>query len=143
MVVKRAAFCLVVVFLLASCGCGFFGGWDDTVITNNSDRSVTFKFYQTGEFTLAQGGSISFEPRADLDLERFSYYGQELPDYPARVRFVRFFTPYGWSGEFILVCMCEDDDCDTFACGNAAEAICDFSCDCDFREDETPAPEAD
>jgi len=50
MIVKRAAFYLVVVFLLASCGCGFFGGWDDTVITNNSDCSVTFKFHQTGEF---------------------------------------------------------------------------------------------
>ena len=141
MIVKRAAFCLVVVFLLVSCG---KQEWDDTVIINNSGFSVIFRFNHTGEITLVAGGSYTFETRVHQHLEWFRYEGQEMPGNPVLVRFVYIATNYGATGEFRLVCLCEDDDCDSCNCGNEAKVECDDFCDCDSGgDDEPPALEDD
>jgi len=138
MVLRKTAFCLVMVFLLVSCG---RQEWDDTVITNNSDLPVTFRFNHTGEITLSPESSTSFETRVHQHLVWFRYYGQEND--PVLVRFVYIATNYGASGEFRLICLCTEDDCDICGCGNVTEAGCDNFCDCDPGDDETPDLEDD
>jgi hypothetical protein len=75
--------------IFASCG---GNNWEDSIITNNSDYPVKFKFYHTGEKSLAKGESVVFETRAYQQMESYS------PE--KRVYFAYESTNDGYTGEF-------------------------------------------
>ena len=67
--VKKNILFPAVLSLFFSCG---GNNWDNTVIANESDYTVTFKFNHTREYDLPAGGRQSFETKAYQYLESHS-----------------------------------------------------------------------
>ena len=81
-----------IVFFVIFSSCSS-NNWDDSVITNNSEFSVNFKFNNTKEFTLNNIGDIvSFKTEA---YQHLVYYSPEK-----RVSFTYKSTNEGYTGEF-------------------------------------------
>ena len=81
-----------IVFFLIFSSCSTHD-WEDSVITNNSEFSVTFKFNNTKEFTLDNiGNTASFKTEA---YQHLVYYTPEK-----RVNFTYKSTNDGYTGEF-------------------------------------------
>jgi len=83
-------FLVVIMGLLFSCSSH---NWEDSVITNNSEFPVVFKFNNTGKINLnSTGESASFKTEA---YQRLEYYSPEK-----RVYFTYKATDEGYTGEF-------------------------------------------
>jgi len=83
-------FLVVILGLFSSCA---LHNWEDSVITNNSESPVAFKFFNTDEFILnTNGESVSFKTEAYQRLEYF------FPD--KKVYFTYKATNEGYTGEF-------------------------------------------
>jgi len=85
-------FLVVILGLFSSCA---LHNWDDSVITNNSEFLVVFKFFNTDEFSLnpnGEGEPVSFKTEA---YQRLEYY---FPD--KRVYFTYKATNEGYTGDF-------------------------------------------
>jgi hypothetical protein len=80
------------VFLIIFASCGG-NNWEDSIITNNSDYPVIFKFNHTGEIKLDLGKNATFETKAYQHIESYS------PE--KRVNFEYESTNDGYTGEFI------------------------------------------
>jgi len=79
------------ILLMLFSGCDTHN-WSDSIITNNSEFQVTFKFNNTGEISLADGESATFETEAYQHIERYS------PE--KRVYFTYKATDAGYTGQF-------------------------------------------
>jgi hypothetical protein len=86
---KKMALCFIILPLLFSCE---FNNWADTIIKNDSDFSVTFKFDNTEQLSLSAGTQTTFPTKAYQHLESYS------PD--KRVYFTYSSTNDGYTGEF-------------------------------------------
>ena len=75
MPVKTAVFCLVLAAALVSCE---RYRWEDTVVVNETEREIRFKFRHTEAMTLGPGERVSFASEAFQTLEWFGYdYGDD------------------------------------------------------------------
>jgi hypothetical protein len=86
---KIKALCLIIFTLLFSCE---LNNWADTIIKNNSDFPVTFKFDNTEQLSLSIGTQTTFPTKAYQRLKSYS------PD--KRVYFTYSSTNDGYTGEF-------------------------------------------
>jgi hypothetical protein len=86
---KKLVICLAFLALSFSCDAN---KWDDTVIENNSEFDVTFKFNNTGQIILLAGKQASFPTKAYQHLETHS------PE--KRVKFTYSATNDGYTGVF-------------------------------------------
>jgi len=112
--IKKLAFGLAVAFLFSACA---VHEWPDTVITNLTDRDVTFSFFHTGTFTLAphnntdpaRSNYVIFETRTHQNIRLpFTYPSRLDPPPPTRipeVRFVQGSTDGYFRGYFRLLCV--------------------------------------
>jgi len=87
--VKKIALCLIIFPLFFSCE---FNNWADTIIKNESDFTVTFKFDNTEELSISAGTQTAFPTKAYQRLESYS------PD--KRVCFTYSSANDGYTGEF-------------------------------------------
>ena len=87
----KKAFVFVCIFCSLFFSCDL-NNWADTVITNDSDFKVTFKFNNTDEMHLEIGESAVFETKAHQRIESYS------PD--KRVYFTYQSTNDGYTGQF-------------------------------------------
>jgi len=86
-------FCIILVIIFGLFSSCISHDWDDSVITNNSEFTVVFKFNNTDEFSLNSAGNpVSFKTEAYQHLE---YYSPEK-----RVYFTYKATNEGYTGEF-------------------------------------------
>ena len=86
---KKIFLCFILLPLIFSCG---LNKWDDTVITNNSDETVTFKFSNSDKIELLPGKNHSFPTKAHQYLESYSPEKMVYFDYTS--------TNDGYTGEF-------------------------------------------
>ena len=86
---KKNSVVFVFFLLLFSCN---FNNWNDTIIKNDSDFSVTFKFNNTGSIVLPAGEQATFPTKAHQRLESYA------PD--KRVSFSYLATNDGYTGNF-------------------------------------------
>ena len=86
---KKIAILYAFIFLFFSCN---LNNWDDSIIENNSDFPVTFKFSNTSQMDLNIGENVTFPTKAYQYLEAYD------PD--KRVEFSYSSTDDGYYGEF-------------------------------------------
>jgi hypothetical protein len=86
---KKLAVFFVFLALFFSCDTN---KWDDTIIENNSEFDVTFKFSNTGQIILPAGEQATFPTEAYQHLESYKPEKRVLFSYSA--------TNEGYTGEF-------------------------------------------
>ena len=87
--IKSLSIAGVLLILFTSCAAN---NWDDSIITNNSDYQVKFKFNHTKEYQLEIGERVEFKTEAYQRIQDYS------PD--KRVVFSYNATNTGYTGEF-------------------------------------------